>query len=85
MNFVETAIGDADVILYVTDVVEKSTKNEEYIEKLNRVSSPVILVINKIDLSNQTELETLYEKWREFQELRFSRSQHRRNSMCHLF
>lgn len=65
MNFVETAIGDADVILYVTDVVEKSTKNEEYIEKLNRVSSPVILIINKIDLSNQTELETLYEKWRE--------------------
>ena len=65
MNFVETAIGDADVILYVTDVVEKSTKNEEYIEKLNRVSSPVILVINKIDLSNQAELETLYEKWRE--------------------
>ena len=65
MNFVETAIGDADVILYVTDVVEKSTKNEEYIEKLNRVSSPVILVLNKIDLSNQAELETLYEKWRE--------------------
>ena len=65
MNFVETAIGDADVILYVTDVVEKSTKNEEYIEKLNRVSSPVILVINKIDLSNQAEIETLYEKWRE--------------------
>ena len=65
MNFVETAIGDADVILYVNDVVEKSTKNEEYIEKLNRVSSPVILVINKIDLSNQAELETLYEKWRE--------------------
>ena len=65
MNFVETAIGDADVILYVTDVVEKSTKNEEYIEKLNRVSSPVILVINKIDLSNQAELETLYEKCRE--------------------
>ncbi|GAB1374228.1 MAG: GTPase Era [Bacteroidales bacterium] len=65
MNFVETAIGDADVILYVTDVVEKSTKNEEYIEKLNRVSSPVILVINKIDLSNQAEIENLYERWRE--------------------
>ncbi|MDD4058912.1 MAG: GTPase Era [Bacteroidales bacterium] len=65
MNFVETAIGDADIILYVTDVVEKSIKNEEYIEKLNKVSSPVILIINKIDLSNQAELETLYEKWRE--------------------
>ena len=65
MNFVETAIGDADVILYVTDVVEKSTKNEEYIEKLNKVSSPVILIINKIDLSNQKDLEMLNEKWRE--------------------
>ena len=65
MNFVETAIGDADVILYVTDVVEKSTKNEEFIEKLNKVSSPVILIINKIDLSNQKDLEMLNEKWRE--------------------
>ena len=65
MNFVETAIGDADVILYVTDIVEKSTKNEEYIEKLNKVSSPVILVINKIDLSNQADIEMLYERWRE--------------------
>jgi GTP-binding protein Era len=65
MNFVETAIGDADVILYVTDVVEKSTKNEEYIEKLNRVASPVLLIINKIDLSSQSDLEALYERWRE--------------------
>jgi GTP-binding protein Era len=65
MNFVETAIGDADVILYVTDVVEKSTKNEEYIEKLNKVSSPVILIINKIDLSNQADLEVLNERWQE--------------------
>ena len=65
MNFVETAIGDADVILYVTDIVEQSTKNEEYIEKLKKVSSPVILVINKIDISNQKDLEELYARWRE--------------------
>lgn len=65
MQFVETAIGDADIILYVTDVVEKSTKNAEYIEKLNKVDSPVLLVINKIDLSNQTELEDIYKKWQE--------------------
>lgn len=65
MNFVETAIGDADIILYVTDVVEKSTKNEEYIEKLNKVSIPVLLVINKIDISGQKELEELYEKWKQ--------------------
>ncbi|PKP42694.1 MAG: GTPase Era [Bacteroidetes bacterium HGW-Bacteroidetes-10] len=65
MNFVETAIGDADIILYVTDVVEKSTKNEEYIEKLNKVTTPVLLVINKIDLSGQKEIEELYEKWKQ--------------------
>ncbi|MEN6618596.1 MAG: GTPase Era [Rikenellaceae bacterium] len=63
MQFVDTAIGDADVILYVTDVVEKSTKNADYIEKLNNVASPVLLVINKIDLSNQTTLEDIYKKW----------------------
>jgi GTP-binding protein Era len=60
-----TAIGDADIILYVTDVVEKSTKNEEYIEKLNKVSIPVLLVINKIDISGQKELEELYERWKQ--------------------
>ena len=53
MRFVDTAIGDADVILYVTDVVEKSDKNAEYIEKLQRVACPVIVVVNKIDISDQ--------------------------------
>jgi len=63
MQFVDTAIGDADIILYVTDVVEKSTKNADYIDKLNKVGSPVLLVINKIDLSNQEEIEVIYNKW----------------------
>ena len=63
MEFVNSAVGDADVILYVTDVVENSTKNMEFIERMNNVSVPVIIVINKIDLSNQTALEELYEKW----------------------
>jgi GTP-binding protein Era len=63
MEFVDSAVGDADVILYVTDVVENSTKNMEFIERMNNVSVPVIIVINKIDLSNQTALEELYEKW----------------------
>jgi len=63
MQFVETAIGDADIILYVTDVVEKSTKNAGYIDKLNKVESPILLIINKIDLSNQTDLEDIYKKW----------------------
>ncbi len=63
MEFVDSAVGDADVILYVTDVVENSTKNMEFIERMNNVSIPVLIVINKIDLSNQTALEELYEKW----------------------
>jgi len=46
MDFVDGAIGDADVILYVTDTVESPEKHKEYIEKLTRVDSPVILVLN---------------------------------------
>ncbi len=65
MSFVKGAISDADIILYVTDVIEKSDKNIEYIDILNKISIPVILVINKIDLSNQTDLEQLYIKWSE--------------------
>ena len=50
MNFVDTAIGDADIILYVTDTIEKGDKNEEYIAKLQKIQCPVVLVINKIDV-----------------------------------
>lgn len=63
MQFVETAIGDADIILYVTDVVEKGDKNREYIERLQRATSPIILIINKIDLTDQPRLEELVEMW----------------------
>jgi len=63
MNFVDTAIGDADIILYVTDVVEKADKNEVYIEKLKKITCPIILVINKIDLSTQDEIKVLIEMW----------------------
>ena len=56
MNFVDTAIGDADVIIYVTDVIEKADKNREYVEKLNQLTCPVIIVINKIDKSTQEQL-----------------------------
>lgn len=65
MNFVQTAIGDADIILYITDVKEKSEKNKEYIEKLNQLDIPVLLVINKIDLSTQEEVLALRQKWSE--------------------
>ncbi len=63
MDFVETAIGDADIILYVTDVVEKTDKNIEYIEKLNKVECPVIIAINKIDETKQEKVIELVEKW----------------------
>lgn len=65
MNFVDTAIGDADVILYVTDVVEKADKNAEYIAKLKRLECPVILVINKIDISDQKTVSGLMQWWQE--------------------
>jgi GTP-binding protein Era len=53
MSFVNAAIGDADIILYVTDVVEKADKNEEYVTKLQQLQCPVVVVLNKIDLSDQ--------------------------------
>ena len=65
MDFVDAAIGDADIILYVTDVIEKSDKNAEYIEKLQKISCPVILVINKIDISTQEQVMKLMEWWKE--------------------
>lgn len=66
MNFVDTAIGDADIIIYVTDVYESSQKNKEYVDKLNLLSCPVIVVINKIDKLLAAEprtIDALVEKW----------------------
>lgn len=63
MKFVDTAIGDADIILYVTDVVEKSDKNSEYIEKLRKLDCPVVVAVNKIDISDQQKVLSLLEYW----------------------
>ena len=65
MNFVETAIGDADTILYVTDTVEQPDKNDEWVEKLQRLECPVILVINKIDISTQEKVVEQMRWWQE--------------------
>ena len=65
MEYVDTAISDADIILYVTDVVEKSDKNSGYVERLKSVRCPVIIVINKIDLSDQKTVSSLIGKWAE--------------------
>jgi GTP-binding protein Era len=65
MDFVRTAIGDADIILYVTDTVEKPDKNQEYVQKLKDLQCPVIVVVNKIDLSDQPRVLQLMEYWKE--------------------
>jgi len=65
LNFVDVAIGDADVILYVTDVVEKKDKNADYVEKLNKLDCPVIIVLNKIDISDQQTVLQLMEEWKQ--------------------
>lgn len=65
LDFVDTAIGDADVILYVTDTIEKADKNEEYIAKLQKLECPVIVVINKIDISKQDKVMELMTWWQE--------------------
>ena len=65
LNFSESALTDADVLLYVTDVVEKPDKNMEFIEKVRKMQVPVLLLINKIDLSNQDSLVKCVEEWHE--------------------
>jgi len=64
LNFSESALGDADVLLYVTDVVEKTSKNEQFLDKVRRVNAPVLLLINKIDQTNQKDLEELVAAWK---------------------
>lgn len=63
LTFSESALSDADVLLYVTDVVEKPDKNEEFLEKVKKLDIPILLLINKIDLTNQQTLENLVEEW----------------------
>ncbi len=64
MNFVRGALTDADVLLYVTDTVEQDDERAaEIVERIRRSGTPTLVVINKIDLSNQTSLEALVEKW----------------------
>jgi GTP-binding protein Era len=64
MAFVHTALQDADIILYVTDITEKPLSEKNYLEKIKTSGIPVIVVINKIDLSNQNDLDLLAETWK---------------------
>ncbi len=63
LAFSESALTDADVLLYVTDVVETPEKNMEFLEKVQRMTIPVLLLINKIDESDQKTLGNIVEKW----------------------
>lgn len=65
LHFSESALGDADVLLYVTDVVETVDKHEAFLEKVKKMTCPVLLLINKIDQTNQPELEKLVAYWTE--------------------
>ena len=64
LNFSRSALSDADVLLYVTDVFDSYEKNEDFVEKVNLNPAPLILIINKIDLIDQARLEELVEKWK---------------------
>lgn len=65
LRFSRSALRDADVLLYVTDMVETPEKNMEFIEEVNKMDVPVLVLINKIDLSNQTELTKRVEQLHE--------------------
>lgn len=65
MRSVESALDDADLILYVTDVVEKVSKHEDYLARILSSTVPKIIVINKIDLTDQEKLEKIVEQWAE--------------------
>lgn len=63
LGFSESALGDADVLLYVTDMVEQAEKNETFLSRVRSLTCPIIVVINKLDLSTQDKLEPLVDYW----------------------
>lgn len=63
LAFSESALADADILLYVTDVVENPKKNTDFLDKVKKMSIPVLLLINKIDQSDQKSLGNIVEKW----------------------
>lgn len=82
LDFSKSAIIDADIILYVTDVVENIEKNADFIEKVKQSEVPILLVLNKIDLTTPDKLDALFDKWKETsRELKYSRSRLPRISM----
>jgi GTP-binding protein Era len=64
MKFVAEALKDADVVMMVTDIYEHPEKMEERLQQINKLSVPVILLVNKIDQSEQSALETIIDNWK---------------------
>jgi GTP-binding protein Era len=65
LQFSESALQDADVLLYVTDMVETPDKNSDFLEKVKKQKAPILVLINKIDLSDQKALTEKVELWHE--------------------
>lgn len=65
MNFVDTALQDADIVLYVTDIQDNPDKNPLYIERVAASDTPTLVIVNKMDLSNQSQIETLVDEWKQ--------------------
>ena len=65
LAFSLSALDDADVLLYVTDMVETIDKNDDFLQRVRRLDIPVLLLINKIDLTNQSDLEKRVDQWHE--------------------
>ncbi|MDR0893680.1 MAG: GTPase Era, partial [Prevotellaceae bacterium] len=65
LNFSTSALTDADILLYVTDTVETPDKHSDFVEKVAQMQVPVLLLINKIDLTNQEKLIELVKQWEE--------------------
>jgi GTP-binding protein Era len=65
MDFVKTALDDADILLYMVEIGEKGLKDERFLEKIRKIESPVLLLINKIDTTDQEQLELQVAYWKE--------------------
>ena len=65
LRFSRSALRDADILLYVTDMVESPEKNSDFIEEVRKLEIPILVLINKIDLTDEKTLITLVEEWHE--------------------
>ena len=63
LRFSESALVDADIVMYITDVFESAEKNDDFLDKVRKQEVPILLLINKIDLSDQDKLTEIVEAW----------------------